>query len=29
MLRIKYWVKNQRGEDVMTFMSLQLTRRRV
>jgi len=29
VLRIKYWVKNQRGEDVMTFLSLQLARRRV
>ena len=28
MLRIKYRVKNQRGEDVMTFTSLQLTRRK-
>jgi acyl dehydratase len=27
ILKIKYQVKNQRGEDVMTFVSLQLTRR--
>ncbi len=29
MLRIKYWIKNQHGEDVMTFMSMQLARRKV
>ena len=28
MIRIKYHVKNQRGEDVLSFMSLQLARRR-
>ena len=28
MIRIKYRVKNQRGEDVLAFMSLQLARRR-
>ena len=28
VIRIRYRVKNQRGEDVMTFMSLQLARRR-
>lgn len=28
MIRIKYRVKNQRGEDVLSFMSLQLARRR-
>lgn len=28
MLRIKYWVKNQSGEDVMTFLSMHLARRR-
>ena len=29
MIRIKYRVKNQRGEDVLSFLSLQLARRRV
>ncbi|HKX08692.1 MAG TPA: MaoC family dehydratase [Stellaceae bacterium] len=29
VIRIRYRVKNQRGEDVMTFLSLQLARRRV
>ena len=28
MLRIKYWIKNQRGEDVITFTSMHLARRR-
>ena len=28
VLRVKYRVKNQRGEDVMTFTSMQLARRR-
>jgi acyl dehydratase len=28
MLRVKYWIKNQRGEDVITFTSMHLTRRR-
>jgi len=29
MLRIKYWVKNQRGEDALTFTSMHLARRKV
>ncbi len=29
VIRIKYWVKNQRGEDVVTFLSMQLARRKV
>jgi len=28
MLRIKYWIRNQRGEDVITFTSMHLARRR-
>jgi acyl dehydratase len=28
VLRMKFWVKNEAGEDVMTYSSLQLTRRR-
>jgi acyl dehydratase len=27
-LRIKYWIKNQRGEDVIAFTSMHLARRR-